>query len=259
MPTSTVEKALPKPTKVALKEVAIVASIQPRERMSRDTVQKYTRLYRFSPGQLPPITLGRLAGRRKLVLIDGFHRIEAAREANLTHLLAYVYDTDEAGAMWLAASENTKHGLPLKGRERRKVFQRFVNAGLNRRDDGTLMSTRVLSETLGLGSHATMMNWMKQDFPRIAAEMRRRDPDEIDEAPEADQARQEDQLLQNVYWAEKEYLRTIAKALKTVRRDRVIWEVGNIANRVEATLSLPSGSLDETLSGIEEREFSGDY
>ena len=43
--------------------------------------------------------------------------------------LRAVYDATPAEAMWIAASENLKHGLPLGGEARRTVFKRFVTAG----------------------------------------------------------------------------------------------------------------------------------
>ena len=90
--------------------------------------------------------------------------------------------------------------------------------------------------------------------------MRRRDPDEVEGVSGGDeQMRQQDQLMQNVHWAEKEYLRTIAKALKIVEREKVTWQVGDIAKKVEQTLALPSGSLEETLRGLEERAMGEDY
>jgi len=244
---------------VAIKDLAIVEAVQPRGRMNRDAVKAYERLYRFAPqGRLPPITVGRLPGRRKLVLIDGFHRVEAAKQANLTHLPAHVYDTDEAGAFWLAASENLKHGLQLKASDRREVFKRFVRAGRNRKADGDLMSSRELSSTLGLGSHASMLTWMKQDFPKIAAEMTGRDPDEVEE-PGSGKDREDDQLIANVHWAEMQFLKSVTKALKSVDRDRLIAEVGNIAKKLEEALALPTGGLEATLQAIEEQDLNLDF
>jgi hypothetical protein len=260
LPITNAEPPRPKPTTVALKDITIVESVQPRGRMTFDAVKRYARLYRFSgPASLPPITLGRLPKRRRLVLLDGFHRVEAARQANLTHLPAYVYETTSAEAMWIAASENLKHGLPLGGAARRTVFQRFVSAGRNRKADGTLMSSRELSSALGLGSHASMLSWMKAYFPKIAAEMTGRDPDDVAAEPGEDKAAREDQLLHTVQWAEKELLRSIAKALKGVDRDRVIFEVGDIGKKVEAALNIPQGTLEETLTALEERDLSGDF
>ena len=87
-----------------------------------------------------------------------------------------------------------------------------------------------------------MLTWMKAYFPKIAAEMTGRDPEEVEAEPGGDKtAREEDQLLQTVQWAEKELLRSIAKALKGVDRDRVIFEVGDIATKVERALALPRG------------------
>jgi hypothetical protein len=160
--------------------------------------------------------------------------------------------------MWLAAKGNLQHGLPLNRAALREAFRRFVKAGMNRMADGTLMSTRALARELGMGSHQSMMNWMKQDFPKIAAEMRGRDPEEIDDEPIGNHG-ESDQLIANVHWAEQEYLRAISKALRGADRDALISALGDITKKIEKTLALPAGGLGEKLRDIEERELTGEF
>jgi hypothetical protein len=223
---------------VALSRIVEDPAIQPRFRMSRDAVNRYTHLYRNARRELPPILCCTIGGDERLILIDGFHRVRAARRARLTQLSAIIIGTTLEEAKWLAVEANFKHGVPLTGAEKRIIFRRFVNAGRNRRADGALMSSRELSMALPVGSHQSMLNWMKADFPKLHSEMTRHEPEE--EEPEDDEgSRKEDQALANIEWAESEYLAAIRKAAAVVPKERIAEIVHDIRERVEEALGVP--------------------
>ena len=100
--------------------------------MSRDAIRRYAQVYRSDPEGMPPIRLGRLPDGR-LVLIDGFRRVEAAKLSGVWKFRAVVVPTSDPEAPWLAVEANIKNGVPIPRAEKRAVFRKFVNAGRNRR------------------------------------------------------------------------------------------------------------------------------
>jgi hypothetical protein len=69
-----------------------------------------------------------------------------------------------------------KNGLPLRRNEIRAVFRAYVRAGQHRKRGKRVKSSREIAADLnGLRSHATILNWMGQDFPRIRGMMRQED------------------------------------------------------------------------------------
>lgn len=71
----------------------------------------------------------------------------------------------------VAAQANCKHGLPLKPKEMRNVFKVYVGSRQHREANGWINSYRRMESDLGNRvSYNTLRNWMKKDFPKIAAE-----------------------------------------------------------------------------------------
>lgn len=235
--TRPTTEAPPKPRSVALSRIVEDPAIQPRLRMSRDAISRYANVYRNNRRDVPPILCGTIDRREGLILIDGYHRVQAARRARLTALPALIVETTLPEAKWLAVEANLKHGVPLTRAEGRTVFQRFVRAGKNRHPDGTAMSSRELARALPLGSHQSMLNWMKQDFPEVHAEMTGCDPEE-DTPTEDEGTRAEDQLLTNVEWTEGEYLAAIRKAAAEVPKEKIAEIVHDIRERVAQALGV---------------------
>lgn len=228
-----------RPTKLALNRIVEDHAIQPRFKMSRDAVRRYAQQYRANPKRLPPITVGRIGNSGKLILIDGFHRVKAAALAHLREIPAVIIETTIADAKWLAVEANFANGVPITRAEKRRVFRRFVDAGKNIKEDGSLMSSRELAKALPIGSYQTMLTWMKQDYPAIYANMTGNEPEE--EVPEGDAgSREEDQALSNVEWAESQYLAAIRKAAQVVPKESIAVTVGDIKGRIEGVLGVPN-------------------
>ena len=70
----------------------------------------------------------------------------------------------------MAASANLEHGLPLKQSELRLVFRAYIRAQRHVLTTGKLKSYRDIAADLGK-PHGTIYNWMKKDFPRVAAQL----------------------------------------------------------------------------------------
>ncbi|MBZ9641723.1 ParB/RepB/Spo0J family partition protein, partial [Streptomyces sp. PSKA30] len=71
---------------------------------------------------LPPITVHRPTMR----VIDGYHRLKAARLRGERTIAARFFDGDEAAAFVLAVKLNVTHGLPLALADRKRAAERIV-------------------------------------------------------------------------------------------------------------------------------------
>lgn len=227
-----------RPRKVAISRIEMDSAIQPRLRMSKDAVARYSHVYRNNPRGMPPVLLATIGKSDKLHVIDGFHRVLAAQRAHRRDIPAIIIETSRVEARWIAVEANFKNGVPISRAEKRIVFRRFVDAGRNRKAEGSLMSSRELAMALPLGSHQSMLSWMKADFPKVHAEMVGGEPEE-EEAVEDEGSRKEDQMLANIEWAESEFLAAIRKAQEVVPKERIAEVVHDIRERVRAALDVP--------------------
>jgi hypothetical protein len=224
-------------------------TIQPREFLSRDAVSRYAMVYRNDPEGMPPVTLGHLPDGRT-ILIDGFHRVEAARQVGQRKLRAETVETTPEVAPWLAVDANIRNGVPIPNSRKRDVFRRFVNAGRNRLPDGTVMSSRAIASTLKIGSHSSMLNWMKQYFPSIHEEMVGRGEEEPDdnEGEATDYLRE--RAMDALGWAEKQFSIAIAKARQHVPEAELAGVVRGAVVDFEKTMGRPLVTLEEGLNVI---------
>jgi hypothetical protein len=108
---------------------------------------------------LPPI----LVDRTSLRVIDGFHRVHAARLRGAETIAATVFDGDPDAAFLLAVQANIAHGLPLSRADRNNAAQRIIAAHPG-------WSDRMISSYAGLS-------------PKTIAAIRRRSSAEIPQLP----------------------------------------------------------------------------
>ncbi len=154
---------------VQLDAVTRHSPYQVRRKLDLEAVKRYRD--RTEGGSVPPpIKVARIAN--VLYLIDGWHRVEAgALQTDMLHrgaVLALVASMSPQQARWEAARANMGHGVPLKTRDYRRVFQAFIKAKQHRKARGQLMSYREMAEAIGLGiAHTTLRNWTMQDFPPL--------------------------------------------------------------------------------------------
>jgi hypothetical protein len=91
---------------------------------------------------LPPIIVHRPTMR----VIDGMHRLEAARLRGETRIRVRFGDGDEDDAFVLAVRSNVTHGLPLTRADRIKAAERIVRTHAH-------WSDRAIAEVAGLSHH----------------------------------------------------------------------------------------------------------
>lgn len=154
---------------VRLDDLVTVPDYQIRKRTDPGTVARYAGFLRAG-AELPPVKVGMIDGA--LVLLDGFHRVEAHRKAGRWEIAAEIVATNAREAKWLAAEANMKHGLPLKRSELRGAFRAFVHAGRHLDARRRVLSLREMAQGCGVGSHNTVRSWLEKDFPRIYRQLR---------------------------------------------------------------------------------------
>ncbi|MFJ8940377.1 streptomycin biosynthesis protein [Streptomyces sp. NPDC102365] len=84
--------------------------------------QEHIELLAAVPTPLPPIIVHRPTMR----VIDGFHRVRAARLRGDTTIAARFFDGDESDAFVLAVQLNVTHGLPLALPDRQSAAERIM-------------------------------------------------------------------------------------------------------------------------------------
>jgi hypothetical protein len=98
---------------------------------------------------LPPI----LVHTRTLRVIDGLHRIEAARLRGDREIEARLFDGDDESAFLLAVEMNTSHGLPLTLGDRSAAAERILNSYPHLSDRAIAGITGLAASTVGAVRH----------------------------------------------------------------------------------------------------------
>jgi hypothetical protein len=140
---------------------------QMRTKLDERTVKRYAAAMKAGQ-EFPAVTVVDVGGLK--LLVDGWHRVAALEALGETEVRAEVVEGTRRDARWLAAEANLKHGLPLKTIEIRSVFRAFINSRQHVKPNGRPLSYRDIGKQLGI-NHNTVRNWMKRDFPLIAARM----------------------------------------------------------------------------------------
>lgn len=102
-----------------LDDLDIDPTVNIRKKLDKETVAHY----RTVLDSLPPITVFDTGDA--LVVADGFHRLEATRQEDITEIHAEVISGSREEALHYAAIANLKHGKSLTGEERRAVVRRL--------------------------------------------------------------------------------------------------------------------------------------
>jgi len=200
----------PKPRRVRLTQIERREELQFRGRTSPQTVETYRKKMRGGE-VFPPVTLARLG--KRLLLVDGWHRVEALDRLRQTHVEAEVRPVKSLeDARYLSAIANATHGKPLANKDIRRMFRAYMDAGQNRKPDGGLKSARDIAADLHHSrSHVTILDWMEGDYPSIWDAMRRKKKED-EEAPRSEAA---DEAARRR--ADEERLGGIKAAIKSLR------------------------------------------
>jgi len=144
------------------------------------------------PDRWPPIVVRRADS----TVIDGQHRVAAARSLGLTHVRAVLFDgsTDDAYVEFVRC--NVGHGLPLSLEERRAAVRHILGTQADRSDRGIAAVCGVSPKTVArLREDLRACGALTQGSARVgrdgrarpvdAAEVRERIAQELEDHPEA--------------------------------------------------------------------------
>ncbi len=95
--------------------------------------------------ELPPI----LVQRRSMRVIDGMHRLRAARLNEKTHVAVRFFDGGDAAAFVQAVTANITHGLPLSLADREASAVRIVRLQPHLSDRAVAQATGLSGKTVG--------------------------------------------------------------------------------------------------------------
>lgn len=113
-----------------------------------------------SGAEVPPIRVARLG--RALCVVDGFHRLAAARSLGLDGIEALVAPMSREAARAYAMTANVTHGRNLTGKDRARIFGAYLEAGRHLDDLGDVKSSRAISAELeGMYSHTHVMRKLR--------------------------------------------------------------------------------------------------
>jgi hypothetical protein len=126
MMTGEAVPALPTPTAAEAADISEVVPIDSiiladSPRLSGENVE-HTRMLREQLPDLPAI----LVNRRTMQVIDGMHRLRAAKLEGTETIRVKFVDADERDAFLLAVKANTDHGLPLSLADREAAAERLL-------------------------------------------------------------------------------------------------------------------------------------
>lgn len=167
MPPEPSPERTPTEETVPLANIVTLPDMQPREKgLHLATVRRYKQA--MDAGEVfPPILLARVNGA--LILVDGWHRLEAMRARGQWETVAEIRDAESMAEARLWGYEaNRKHGLPLTNSELRQMFRVYLKAGRHRgRRRGQFKSYREMGEELGIPK-STLASWTRADAPSLA-------------------------------------------------------------------------------------------
>ncbi|OXM45018.1 ParB N-terminal domain-containing protein [Amycolatopsis alba] len=106
---------------------------------------EHIRVLALSEAVLPPIVV-QLATRR---VIDGMHRLRAARLRGRREILVRFYDGDDDDAFVIAVETNIAHGLPLSQADRTAASARIIHARPQWSDRKVASVTGLSATTVG--------------------------------------------------------------------------------------------------------------
>ncbi len=164
---------------IRLDALVMDPALQIRSTTAASTVAEYRDAMRTGV-EFPPITVAAIDPEDQMKgfkLIDGWHRVLAAKKLGIERFSATIVDESDPKRMrWLAATANRSHGLRLNRKDRRSVFRAYVQAGEHRHKDRgqRVKPAREMARDLqGIVSDRRIPDWMRQDFPKVYETMQK--------------------------------------------------------------------------------------
>lgn len=143
-------------------------SLQVRSGTDPATVRKYANEMKVG-ARFPPVELAETEDGT-LLLVDGWHRLEAAHIVNGQKTVEAITRTAsrQEAAGW-ACMANLEHGKQLADKDKRRRLALYIKARLHRTAKG-LKTYREIERELFI-KRTTLHRWMAKDHPKIAQAM----------------------------------------------------------------------------------------
>lgn len=106
-------------TELLISDIIRDTRLQSRVALHEPTVETYRELIQTEGKTLPPVTVYQTG--ELIHLVDGFHRVEAAKRAGKTHILANLRPGNFREAILFSVGANANHGLPRSNADKRKA------------------------------------------------------------------------------------------------------------------------------------------
>ncbi len=129
-----------------IRDLVLIPELTPRDRLNEETIIRYMESF----PALPPIRVQKGSG----VVVDGYHRVEAAIRLGLEEVPAEVEAIPDEELRVVAGLANVQHGQPLSRPERNRLAVALVrNYGKLREEVATLLGMSQSAVTLALREH----------------------------------------------------------------------------------------------------------
>ncbi|QXQ05588.1 ParB/RepB/Spo0J family partition protein [Sphingosinicellaceae bacterium] len=190
----------------------------------------------------PPIKIANVRG--KMHVVDGYHRLAAARYIGRETIKAVVAKMSASVARAWAIDANASNGLPLTSADRKPIFAMYMKAKLHLREDGRIKPRRTIADELSssLGqrlSANTVKVWMEEYWAKAF----KRDPDR----PINRDTRFDDEATHD-----GDKIDAVNTALTHIKR--LYWEVEEAASRerIKQMLAFMADGIDTPISTIDD-------
>ena len=207
---------------VALDDIVLDERCQPRAILNPEAVQEYADAYREEVA-LPALEVALV--EQDMVLLDGFHRLAGARQADQSFVRVTVVEECDIGrALWLAASRNQKHGVRRTSADKRQATLLAL-----RSDVGQEQSVRTIAEWVGVSK--TLVSDMRQELERVSA------PDTQVSEPEPPETPHDDEKVDD------DMYHTAAKRIKGCYRKvcAILGEEDDVCEQLFRALEMAEG------------------
>lgn len=144
-----------KKTVVPLADLTDDARFQSRTRTDTGTVDDYKESM-SSGAVMPPITVALVDG--VMFIVDGWHRVQAARELGYEEIEAEVTPMTENEAMWRAAGANQSHGLRRSNADKIRAVEMVLTIPTTEH-----MSDREIARRIGVSHEFVRQHRMRDE------------------------------------------------------------------------------------------------
>lgn len=137
---------------ISLEDIKTNGGTQSREGLDQNTVEEYTDAMK-NGAEFPPVVI--VGGW----LVDGFHRVAAARAAGWSEILAICEEGTKEDAQWRSFGVNNAHGLRRNNRDKRKAVKNAIKHPLSKG-----LSFREIARHTGVDHHTVKDVWDEMKY-----------------------------------------------------------------------------------------------